>query len=224
MEASSSDVLCQRGGKPEGQEASLSSDVLCLREGAPMPTDEIPTDMLGPEGDSDIELSPTEELRVMEDEEELQFWRQIWSLREEPMEFNLETGRPGDEFFDRKNKALRALKKGKYRLFDAYVLPCYPLNVEHRRVRNGLCYNPQAILNSSSLVGKLTLCPKREVAWLTTRTKILNTLEPRKMAEWERREHLEHEGIAGKLSDFGLQTSGQLRDWRGYDVPGGRAP
>eukprot|EP00971_Amphidinium_carterae_P287908 5715505-Amphidinium_carterae.1 len=90
--------------------------------------------------EEDITLSPTEELKC-----------------------RARNLNPGDEFFDRKARALVKAKEGKFKVFDAYGLPCYPLNPEHRKVRNGLHYNPHIVLNSPSSLG-----PKREVAWLTT--------------------------------------------------------
>eukprot|EP00971_Amphidinium_carterae_P205505 4078641-Amphidinium_carterae.2 len=52
--------------------------------------------------ETDITLSPTEELRVMGDEEELQFWRQTWSQMTYGLDFSTEPGTPGDEFLLRK--------------------------------------------------------------------------------------------------------------------------
>eukprot|EP00971_Amphidinium_carterae_P302454 6010049-Amphidinium_carterae.2 len=77
----------------------------------------------------DFEISPTEEMRVMGDEEQLHFWRQIWSQRMIPIEYDVR--RPGTSFYDLKAKAWAALKKDQYRMFEAYVIPRYPLNAEH---------------------------------------------------------------------------------------------
>eukprot|EP00971_Amphidinium_carterae_P000680 13404-Amphidinium_carterae.1 len=57
---------------------------------------------------------------------------------------------------------------------------------------------------------------------MTIRAKILCTPRPRAMVEQKRGEPLDYMELSSKLLEFKLQTSGILRDKRGYLIPEGR--
>eukprot|EP00971_Amphidinium_carterae_P186623 3704449-Amphidinium_carterae.1 len=159
-------------------------------------------------------------MRVMGDDEQLQFWRQIWNQRTLPMEYDVEQA--GTSFYDLKSKAWAALKRDQYRMFEAYIIPCYPLNAEHRSWRKGRHYNPHEVLKSPNLVGFMALCPKRELAWATSRQKTLSTPGPLvKLLKYMGNTFGEAALIA-HMPNFFLQTSGSLRDVRGYTIAAGR--
>eukprot|EP00971_Amphidinium_carterae_P103157 2041962-Amphidinium_carterae.1 len=108
-------------------------------------------------------------------------------------------------------------------MFEAYVIPCYPRNAEHRSWRKGRHYDPPEVLRSPNLVGNLALCSKRELAWATSRQKIRSTPEPvTKYLEFMG-DAFNEISLIGHLPDFFLQTSGSLRDARGNPIPAGRA-
>eukprot|EP00971_Amphidinium_carterae_P315399 6269041-Amphidinium_carterae.2 len=159
-------------------------------------------------------------MKVMGDDEELHFWRQIWSERKVPMEYDIH--RLGTSFYDLKSKAWAALKKDQYRMFEASVLPCYPLSAEHRSWRKGHHYDPPEVLHSSNLVGNMALCARRELAWTTSRKKILSTPGPARKLLRQLEQDFDEATLIAHLSDFYLQTSGSLRDVRGNPVDGGR--
>eukprot|EP00971_Amphidinium_carterae_P261721 5192039-Amphidinium_carterae.1 len=100
---------------------NLSTDVLSRREGEGKTVHDERAEWMDIDDDIDIEISPTEEMRVMGDDEQLQFWRQIWSQRTEPMEYDVKQS--GTSFYDLKAKAWAALKRDQYRMFEAYVIP-----------------------------------------------------------------------------------------------------
>eukprot|EP00971_Amphidinium_carterae_P265325 5263482-Amphidinium_carterae.1 len=107
-------------------------------------------------------------------------------------------------------------------MFEAYVIPRYPLNAEHRSWRKGRHYDPPEVLRSPNLVGNLALCSKRELAWTTSRQKILNTPGPEAKFLEYMGDAFEEAALIAHMPDFFLQMSGSLRDSRGNPVSGGR--
>eukprot|EP00971_Amphidinium_carterae_P119645 2370369-Amphidinium_carterae.1 len=107
-------------------------------------------------------------------------------------------------------------------MFEAYVIPCYPLNAEHRSWRKGRHYDPPEVLKSPNLVGNLALCSKRELAWATSRQKILSTPGPVVKLLNHMGDAFDEAALIAHMPNFFLQTSGSLRDARGNPIAAGR--
>eukprot|EP00971_Amphidinium_carterae_P062283 1233006-Amphidinium_carterae.1 len=73
--------------------ANLSTDVLSHREGKAKTINDARAEWMEIDEEVDLEISPTEEMRVMGDDEQLHFWRQVWSQRKIPIEYDVH--RPG---------------------------------------------------------------------------------------------------------------------------------
>eukprot|EP00971_Amphidinium_carterae_P050584 996171-Amphidinium_carterae.1 len=70
--------------------AKLSTDVLSRREDKAKTIQDERADWMEVDEEIDIEIPPTEEMRVMGDDEQVHFWRQIWSQRTIPMEYDVQ--------------------------------------------------------------------------------------------------------------------------------------
>eukprot|EP00971_Amphidinium_carterae_P214329 4253611-Amphidinium_carterae.5 len=215
---SSGEVLASRGGRSEGQATPLPSDVLDLQEEMLDKNEASPVDVLDQGEDEELVLSPTKELKVMREEDEIRFWRQMWRECDLGLLLNIEPSTTGDLFFDRKMKAIVIAKEGEYRMFDSYLIQRFPLNDQQRGVRGSGHYDPCTQLWSENLIGTLALSPQRELAWVIMRRMILNTPSPRQVEEYRMNEAMTGHDVANKTSDFYLQCNGNERDIRGIAV------
>eukprot|EP00971_Amphidinium_carterae_P273195 5422089-Amphidinium_carterae.1 len=71
-----------------------------------------PVDVLDQGEDEDLVLAPTEELKVMKEEDEIKFWRQMWRDQDHGLGFKVDQSYAGDSFFDRKMRAIMLAKEG----------------------------------------------------------------------------------------------------------------
>eukprot|EP00971_Amphidinium_carterae_P168254 3333696-Amphidinium_carterae.1 len=78
MGTSSGEVLYLRGGKDGEQRAPHPSEVLALQEETLDRTGSSPVDVLDQGEEDELVLSTTKELKVMKEEDEIQFWKQMW--------------------------------------------------------------------------------------------------------------------------------------------------
>eukprot|EP00971_Amphidinium_carterae_P074777 1477703-Amphidinium_carterae.1 len=69
--------------------ASPSTDVLSHRGGNAKTFNDARADWMEIDEEVDLEISPTEEMRVMGDDEQVHFWRQVWSQGKIPMEYDV---------------------------------------------------------------------------------------------------------------------------------------
>eukprot|EP00971_Amphidinium_carterae_P053161 1047185-Amphidinium_carterae.1 len=68
----------------------------------------------------------------------------------------------------------------------------------------------------------MALCPKRELAWATSRQKTLSTPGPLVKLLKYMGDAFEEAALIAHMPNFFLQTSGSLRDARGYTIAAGR--
>eukprot|EP00971_Amphidinium_carterae_P314666 6254944-Amphidinium_carterae.1 len=200
-----------------------TNDVLDL-QGDPMDqTEPSPVDVLDQGEDEELVLSTTKELKVMKEEDEIKYWKQMWKECENGLAVNLEAPTTRDSFFDRKMKAIMAARGDKYRLFDAHLIQRFPLNDAQRNVRGSTHYDPPVQWCSKNLVGTLALSPQRELAWATMRTLIRSTPSPSEAEEQRIERKMNYDDVVDKMLNFPLQYHGDERDNRGEPVPEGRA-
>eukprot|EP00971_Amphidinium_carterae_P211883 4204685-Amphidinium_carterae.2 len=222
MGTSLGEVLASQGGISGDQLMPNTNDVLDLQRD---PVDNFsPVDVLDPGEDEELVLSTTKELKVMKEEDEIKYWKQMWKECEFGLSLSLEASTTGDSFFDRKMRAIMAAKEDKYRMFDSYLIQRFPLNDQQRHVRGSGHYDPGIQWWSENLIGTLALSPQRELAWATMRTLIRSTPSPLEAEEQRKEEKMSYEDIASKILDFYLQYHGDERDIRGKTVLNPRNP
>eukprot|EP00971_Amphidinium_carterae_P118534 2348292-Amphidinium_carterae.2 len=156
-------------------------------------------------------IEPTKELKPMDDQQELNFWKIQWAFAEQGATVHTNEGTPSNEFFDRKSSRMGRVRRDELLPLCVYLLPRYPLNKYDRSIRLGQKYDPSIQLTTKNLIGTLALDPKREVAWMTMRRMIQNT-----SSAWENAVGEDHrrgaDYILSRLSEFNMQTKHERQE------------
>eukprot|EP00971_Amphidinium_carterae_P278741 5533537-Amphidinium_carterae.1 len=195
-----------------------TNDVLELQRDPMDRTETSPVDVLDQGEDEELVLSTTKELKVMKEEDEIKYWKQMWKECEHGLSLNLDPSTTRDSFFDRKMKAIVAAKEEKHRMFDSYLIQRFPLNESQRNVRGSGHYDPNIQWYSENLVGTLAMSPQRELAWAVMRTLIRSTPSPSEAEEHRKETRMSYDDVADKMLNFFLQYHGDERDIRGEKV------